>query len=560
MPGMSRRRREQPWGPTHQWMEPPFRRRRPFASCLGAVLAFVFLFFLVNVVRGALGLGTGNQVRWTIAVVIGLGVFRVLLTLGVGALARTPRTRVRPTPRGPTADRPRPRSTVTAAARIREGVQRCRSGAYLGKREEEWVCADPESAVMVLGPPRSGKTSAVMIPALMGASGAVVSTSTKPDVMRATMRARAEIGEVWLFDPSGTEPVPEGARRLSWSPITAATGWDEALITARAMTAASGAGAGTTNQSHWTERAAALLAPLLYAANLTGRPIEEVLRWTLRQDLAPALEVLADSDAQIAADVLVGIERTDTRERSSIFSATAGVLSTYNSDAARRTAAHPNFDPVRFASSTDTIYITSSEHHQAALAPLIVGLLEQIRRAVYEQARAGSAPDPGMLWLLDEAANIAPIHDLPALVSQAGGQSLQVVVGLQDLSQARTRWGRDAADGFMSLFATKLVLSGIADSATLESISLALGEYDRDTVSHALGRSDAQEWLSVPTHSDTVSYHTQRQRTLTPGDIAKLPDGRGLLLRGADWELITLTRWYEREPWRQVAGIGESTP
>ena len=112
-----------------------------------------------------------------------------------------------------------------------------------------------------------------------------------------------------------------------------------------------------------------------------------------------------------------------------------------------------------------------------------------------------------MLWLLDEVANIAPIHDLPALVSQAGGQSLQVVVGLQDLSQARTRWGRDAADGFMSLFATKLILSGIADSTTLESISLALGEYDRDTVSHALGRSaSAQEWLSVA--------HAQRHRQL----------------------------------------------
>lgn len=62
-----------------------------------------------------------------------------------------------------------------------------------------------------------------------------------------------------------------------------------------------------------------------------------------------------------------------------------------------------------------------------------------------------------------------------ALGSQAGGQSLQVVIGLQDLSQARSRWGRDAADGFMSLFQTKVILSGIADSATLESISLALG-------------------------------------------------------------------------------------
>jgi len=29
---------------------------------------------------------------------------------------------------------------------------------------------------------------------------------------------------------------------------------------------------------------------------------------------------------------------------------------------------------------------------------------------------------------------------LPALVSQAGGQNLQVVIGLQDLSQARARW------------------------------------------------------------------------------------------------------------------------
>ena len=61
---------------------------------------------------------------------------------------------------------------------------------------------------------------------------------------------------------------------------------------ARAMTAASRAGAGTTNEHHWTERAAALLAPLLYAAQLTDRPIEDVLRWVLREDLAPALRTL----------------------------------------------------------------------------------------------------------------------------------------------------------------------------------------------------------------------------------------------------------------------------
>jgi type IV secretion system protein VirD4 len=158
-----------------------------------------------------------------------------------------------------------------------------------------------------------------------------------------------------------------------------------------------------------------------------------------------------------------------------------------------------------------------------------------------------------MLWLLDEVANIAPIHDLPALASQAGGQNLQVVIGLQDLSQARTRWGTDAADGFLSLFQTKLILTGIADTKTLEAISLALGEYDRNTITHTLGHSEPQEWFgATPTHSDTVSYQTQRQRVLTPGEIAHLPHGHGLLLQGADWQPIRLTKWHDTEPWRTI--------
>ena len=446
--------------------------------------------------------------------------------------------------------------SLTPGEAVRAEVARLGGGAYLGvSRRGGWVVADPESAVMVLGPPRSGKTSAVMIPAILGAPGSVISTSTKPDVMRVTAAVRSEVGQVWLFDPSATgQELPDGVRRLCWSPVAAAMSWDEALVMAKAMTASTRAGAGTTNENHWSERAAALLAPLLYAAHQTDRPIGEVLRWILRKNLTPALEVLADSESDFAADVLTGIQETDDRERSSIFSAAAGVLAAYNADAVRASAAHPNFDPDRFASSTDTIYITAPEHKQALCAPLIVGLLEQIRHAVYHQAATQAMDGPVALWALDEVANIAPIHDLPALVSQAGGQHLQIMIGLQDLSQARTRWGQDAADGFMSLFQTQAVLSGIADSRTLESISLALGEYDRNIVSSSVGLTDPQEWLTAQTHNDTVNYQTVRQRTLTPGDIAKLPDGQALLLKGMDWQLMKLSKWYKTEPWKTVAG------
>jgi type IV secretion system protein VirD4 len=182
--------------------------------------------------------------------------------------------------------------------------------------------------------------------------------------------------------------------------------------------------------------------------------------------------------------------------------------------------------------------------------------LEQVRHSTYEHApdaiREGRPP---VYLCLDEVANIAPIHDLPALVSEAGGQKLHVMVCLQDLSQARKRWGDDTADGFLSLFQTKLILNGIADPKTLEAISLCLGEYDRQLVSHTLGRSETKEFLEPrrPSESESVTYHTQRQRTLSPGEIARLPPGRGLLLQGTSWGLIRTTPWHRTEPWARVA-------
>jgi type IV secretion system protein VirD4 len=557
-------------------MEPPFRRKPSFASRVAGVLIGIpVLLFLADMVRIALGFGgdLAGLFPWIAGALIALVAIRFGLMLAMSVLTRPPRAprpaRTRPPPlRTPLGraridtGQPAGSSTrakgVSPATRAREGSVRLGGGAYLGVDEYGgWVTADPESAVMILGPPRSGKTSAIMIPALMACCGAAISSATKPDVMRATLAARSEIGQAWLFDPAGTESndtgIPDGVRRLCWSPVAAAGTWDQALVMARAMTAAARPAAGTTNESHWTERAAALLAPLLYAANQTSQPIADVLRWTLRQDLARAQAILADGDAPIAVDVLAGIAGTDERERSSIFSATAGVLAAYNSDAVREAAANPNFDPGRFATSTDTIYITAPEHKQALCAPLIVGLLEQIRHAVYDHARTETASGLPMLWALDEIANTAPIHDLPALISQAGGQRLQIMIGLQDLSQARTRWGEHQADALLSLFQTKLILTGIADPRTLEAISVALGEYDRDIVSQTLGHAEPQDWAAHPTHSDSVNYHTQRQRVLAPGEIARLPDGHALLLQGADWSTIQLTPWHKTQPWKRIA-------
>jgi type IV secretion system protein VirD4 len=555
---MSRSYQSSGWGPSHQDRRPPTDRRRWVKLGAITLIAVALELFLHRLGRP----GEHDPVGSTLHTIgrdglIAAALLALAWALKTGRL-RAPASAHDRSPTARLADQLA--ASENPGEAVREHTLRLGGGAFLGfSPGGGWVSADPEHAVMVLGPPRSGKTSMVVIPALLAAPGAAVSTATKPDVLRATWRARCELGQVWLFDPSGENvQLPRAIRRLSWSPVTAASSWDAALAMARAMTACTSVGKGTTNEQHWRERASALLAPLLYAASLGARPIADVLGWVLRQDLGPAGIALEDHDAKVANDVLVGIAKTDARERSSIFSATAGVLAAYNADSVRKAAASPNFNPDRFAASSETIYITAPAHKQALCAPLVVGLLEQIRHATYRRA-AGEPSGPPLLFCLDEVANIAPIHDLPALVSEAGGQRLHVMACLQDLSQARERWGDAAADGFLSLFQTKLILSGIADSRTLEAISLALGEYDRRLVSYTLGRSRSEGFFPPPgTSSESVTYHTQRQRTLPPGEIALLPAGHGLLLRGTHWGLLRLTPWYRTQPWVAVAGVDAS--
>jgi type IV secretion system protein VirD4 len=553
------------WGPSHQYRPPPTRRSGWLKVFALALLAVVLLGPLLRATAlGVLAVGTPLLAAPSLA-----ERSRRRKHAGKGDAAQA----------GGGADAARGESAAgregdgVLAAAVRQRALLLGGGAFLGVCRGRWALADPEHAVLVLGPPRSGKTSAVVIPTMLCASGPALCTSTKGDVMDATRRARGELGEVWLFDPAGAhDEWPDGVRRLCWTPVAAARSWDGALLTARAMAAVRGGGRGVTNESHWRERSAALLAPLLHAAALGESPIADVLRWILQQDLDPAGKALEAHRAEVANDVLLGIARTEARERSSIFSATAGVLAAYNADSARRGAAESNFDAARFVRSTDTVYVTAPAHKQALAAPLIVGLLEQIRYAAYHshedpaaRARAREARAPGggarggdtraapVLWCLDEVANIAPIHDLPALVSEAGGQGLHVLVCLQDLSQARARWG-EAAEGFLSLFQTKLVLGGIADTRTLEAISLVLGEYDRHLISHTAGRSQSHALLAPHTDSEGVSYGTQRQRVLSAGEVHRLPDGHGLVLHGTRWGLVRLQGAHRCEPWAGVVG------
>ena len=390
-------------------------------------------------------------------------------------------------------------------------------GLYLGWGTDGRVFAQPQAQVLVLGPPRSGKTSCLIAPALLCHDGPAVVTSTKPDVLALTRETRSHLGRLWLWDPSGTLPPVEGAHELRWSPVVGCELWDQAVARAHALASAARPSP-AAHDAHWVERAQALLAPLFHAAALSGGDLASVLSWLHRRELVRPLAVLTEMCAARAADLLTGVARTDGRELSGIFSTADSILAAYRTDAAMGAARSPNFDPATFVGTNDTVYLCAPASSQALHAPLVVALLDQVRTAVYRTRFW-----PPMFFALDEVAQIAPLADLPATIAEGGSQNLVVMACLQDLSQARARWGA-AADGFLTLFTEKVVLPGIADIDTLKAVSALAGEVDVPTLSVTTA------WFSPTGPSRTWS--PRRLPVLPVDGVANGLPGHAILISG----------------------------
>src|SRR6266508_3718981 len=63
-------------------------------------------------------------------------------------------------------------------------------------------------SVLCFGLGGSHKTTGLVIPGVLEWQGPVITTSIKPDVLRATLRRRLAMGEVWVYDPLGLSGVP----------------------------------------------------------------------------------------------------------------------------------------------------------------------------------------------------------------------------------------------------------------------------------------------------------------------------------------------------------------
>ena len=424
-------------------------------------------------------------------------------------------------------------------------------GYRLGASKGVGVWASVEDSIMVIGPPRSGKGLHLVIPAILDAPGAVVVTSTRPDNLTATMRARRRIGPVAIFDPQHlAEGLPAGLR---WSPIRGCESPQTAMIRATGLAAGTGLSAGGVDSGgFWEGKTRAALQALLHAAAIDNRPPAELFRWTLDPTAAAdAVAILTGSTRAATgwAESLEAMIDSDPRTRDSIWqgvSLALGSLADPRVLDAVSPAEGEGFDPEAFIRDRGTLFLLATGSGAGASAALVAALVEDLIETARRLAArsAGARLDPPMLLALDEIANLSPLPSLPTLMAEGGGSGITTMPVLQSLAQARDKWNEHQANAIWDASIVKVILGGASNSRDLQDLSALVGERDEYTESVTLGD-----------HGTRSNQRSVRRVPIFPPDrIRRLPFGTGVvLLRSAPPIVTDLHPWPSRPDAQQLA-------
>jgi type IV secretion system protein VirD4 len=429
---------------------------------------------------------------------------------------------------------------------------RARTGRLaLGRYRGRLLYAEQRHALVAFGPPQSGKSAGLAVPALLEWDGPAVASSIKTDLLACTLARRRSLGPVFVFDPFELSGMPG----QTWSPLRGAATWDGALEVAWRLAAAGELDQrGVEGGDFWAIAAEQRLAPLLFAAARTGAGMEAVVRWTYGQgsrELYEAISQLTGSagdeseleGAHAAYDAVRAFEAQADRTRSSIEATAQGLLRAYRFARVLRSAGSSEISPDALLDQRATLYLIGDAKASKLLRPIFLALLSEIVDRAYERATlAGGRLDLPLLLCLDEAGNVAPLPNLSEIASTAPSHNIQLVSIFHDLAQARSRYGKQA-ETVVNSHRARLLLPGVADLDTLRYFSGLAGEEETRETTRTVDAGGGSRTIGL-----------RRRPLVAPEALRQMPAGHALLLYGRIPPAeVRLRMWFADRRLRRLA-------
>lgn len=319
------------------------------------------------------------------------------------------------------------------------------SALYLGRDGPQPRFASRQDHALVLGPPRCGKTSGVIIPSVAVHPGPVIVTSTRDDVLTAAWKARRAVaaefgGEVVELSFGGVSPPASELSVRRWSCTDGCGEWNVALDRANILATTA---MGRSEDPFWRDAASDLLAGCLFGAALLGEDDRTMARRIKSTDVSPYLQIISqqcpeDHDARFVFSGIYDENAMAEDTRRSVFATvSAQVLGQFRYETRPSSQTLDLDDFVRWWS---TAFIVIPPERAPALRPLVTAFVLAATAAWRRQ----SSTDGTLLLALDEVANVAPLPTLPSIITSGAGDRIQCLLGMQEPGQA-SQWGSESS-------------------------------------------------------------------------------------------------------------------
>ena len=381
--------------------------------------------------------------------------------------------------------------------------------------------ASDRGAVALIGPSRSGKTTAA-VGGILDWHGPAVLSSVKADLLATTYTWRAGRGEVLVYDPTRTT----GMATASWTPLREAGSIIGAQRAARSLCDAAPRGDNVEGGlDFWLTQAEILLSGLLWVAANKGLDMAAVCEWVMVQDSPSEAskgqvktfvdELISDDDEDVrdgaaqAARSLLSVWRMEERTRSSVYATAQSVVWPWADPGVAAASKGIGVNLDWLLESERTVYLCAPIEDQQRLSPAFGGLLNDIIRQVYlKVARTNRPLDPPLLVVVDEAGN-TPLRALPEYASTLAGLGVLLVTIWQSLAQIEEAY-RGHSDTIITNHLSKVFYGGQSDPIALRYLSQVLGDFEVDTTSRTRHHGPDSTQFAT-THLPLVPPHAARQ-------------------------------------------------
>ncbi|WP_055536483.1 type IV secretory system conjugative DNA transfer family protein, partial [Streptomyces alboniger] len=299
---------------------------------------------------------------------------------------------------------------------------------------------------LILGTPATRRPHALQ--AVQDAEAAALVLTSDPTLWEETKDARAKLGPVLLYDPSHLCDTPA---RLHWSPTAGCQ--DKATAAQRAAALLAPIRPSAKLDAAVADTAETLMRSFLHAAAVGDRPMKHVHRWSQGTQVQEAVRILRThpgaapgAAGELEATLTAYPERRDVAQE-----LTARALSALFTVHVRESCTPNRTDALTldsFVHEGGTLFVVGEaiEDPKARQGPGAMPLLTALASSVVEHGRrmaersSSGRLDPPMTLVLDDAAAVAPLPQLPELLATGADRGLPTLALLRSREQGRSRW------------------------------------------------------------------------------------------------------------------------